>query len=680
MNRKMNGLIIGAAASTLLLLAGCGSINTSPNPSAQLQTGTVGVVISDDPTQDWATIGVEVLSISLTPQGGGTAVPVYTASSAPPMINLVQLDQLGEILGNAKIPLGTYTSATLTLSADNTGGSCDVLLVASADPEVGFDVPAGTTVPCSQIAFAGATGTAPNTTVTLPITLATPLTVTENSSNALDLEFDLKHPALLVEHQPVGATAPTWVVNFNGPVRHHPRPDLTKLFLRHIYGQAVSVSTTTTTDDTLNISRAFPVHPITSPETATVPSTSTIPILADTVNGTLFFNLDNSNTPTTIDNFSTVASELPGMYVRIAARYQVNGTLVAARVYASSKFNTIWQNPEGHVLHVNTAKNVMWVTTEDGNAKELAIGSETNFYYGSSNTLIGTGTGFFDGTTPGNLPNIARGFKVNATIDPLSAATPPVALSVEIDIARYDGVISGPPNNTDFEYIRTFADADTATRPSTDNYTGTIDYINSASANTTPAGAAVDGFYYWDLGFPTLPTTGSNAVTDFIAATSGWTNFGGVLGTLKPVGMTYATWNNIAAPNTWSAPWTVLIPVEAPLGTVTTPPSDVSNPTFTYTVPVPTAAAATAPTAQAATVELTTASGSATLVYQVDRQSAAAAIVTITPQDISNPTTLATVVGNLKAGTPIKVFGVPQSTGDIQAYVLFYYTSVVSTK
>jgi len=94
----------------------------------------LNVLVGDDPTQDWATIGVKVLSISLTPQGGGNDVTVFTAASPAPTINLLQLDQLNEILESATIPAGTYTAATLTLS----GNAGDVLLVASANPETGF--------------------------------------------------------------------------------------------------------------------------------------------------------------------------------------------------------------------------------------------------------------------------------------------------------------------------------------------------------------------------------------------------------------------------------------------------------------------------------------------------------------------------------------------------------------
>jgi hypothetical protein len=669
MNPKIRFFIAAVVVAAFLPLAGCNSGSLVSNTVAtQAQTGTVNMIVSDDPTEDWATIGVKVLSVTLTPQGGGTAVTVYPAASAPPMINLVQLDQLGEILGNATVPVGTYTSATLTLAANNTGTSCDVLLVASGDPESGFGVPAGTTVPCSQIVIAGAQGTSPNMTVPLTINLATPMAVTSTASSALDLEFDLRHPALIVEHQPVGAATPTWVVNFNGPVRHHLRPDLTQLLLRHTYGQAASVSTDNTT---LTIEKAFPVHPIASPETATVVTADTLPILADSVNGTIFFDLDTSSTPTTIKDFSTVAKTLPGLYVRIAARYQVDGTLVATRILASSSFDKVWENPEGHVLHVNTTTNVMYVTTEDGNAKAIGIGPNTSFYFRSDNTVIGTGTSFFDGKTPGGLPNVARGFKVNVTVDPLSTATPAVALSVEIDVARYDGMITSP-TTTDWDYTRVFAMADA--RGGKDSYNGTLGYIKSTSANTTPAGAAVTGFYWWDFGFPTVIDSGTNAVSDFVSATGGAAKFGGVVGMLQPYGLSNATWNDPAASGTWSALWTVLMPVPAPLGTIASAFSS-STDSFTYSVPLPTAAPANTPVATAVTVDLATASGSATLVYQVDRQGN---VITITPQDISNPTTLATVGGNLLAGVPVKVFGVPQVNGSIKAYVLFYYTHTPS--
>jgi hypothetical protein len=52
----------------------------------------------------------------------------------------------------------------------------------------------------------------------------------------------------------------------------------------------------------------------------------------------------------------------------------------------------------------------------------------------------------------------------------------------------------------------------------------------------------------------------------------------------------------------------------------------------------------------------------------------------VTPQDISNASTLTAVGQNLAVGIPVKVFGVPQTDGSIKAYVLFYYTHTASSK
>jgi hypothetical protein len=655
--------ILGGMGITALLFAlGCGGSSSSSTNTTQNANGAVQVMLSDDPTEDWATIGVKVLSVSLVPQGGGTPVVVYQPST-PPVINLVQLDQLSEIIGNAPVPVGTYTQAVLTLGANNTGSACDVSLVVSGDPEAGFPLSGGTTVPCGQIFITGAQGTAPNMTVPLTLNLVSPLAVTSTSTNALDLEFDLKNPAFIVEHLPASATSPYWAVNFNGPVRHHPRADLTKVLLRHIYGQVASVASD---GSSLTIDRAYPVHPVATPETATVDTKTTLTILPDATNGTLFYNLDTAGAPivpTTIYSFSSVAATLTSPsdeFVRIAARYQSDGTLVATRVFASANFNTVWKNPEGHVLHVNTTTERMWVTTEDGNATPVLIGSETNFYYQSGNTPIGSGTAFFNGTvTTGGLPNLARGFKVNVVLDPSTLTNAfPTAQSVEIDIARYGGTITSP-GNTDFTYTRKFADADTTTRPSKDNYSGPLNYISSSSANTDQAGNAISGFYWWDFTFPTVPTEGSTAVSQFISATNGAVNYGGTVGALNAVGLSNATLNDPGASGTWAADWAVLLPTPTPIGVIGTAYSSNNN-NFVYTVPT-----TGTPAAQPVTVDVSTTSGSSTLVYQVTLQNG---VVTVTPS----------VATNLTAGAIVKVFGVPETNGNLKGYVVFYYTGTPS--
>src|SRR5579863_5172315 len=137
MERIMLRRALLAALGTGLaaVLAACGGGGSaSNNGTPPTQTGQLQMLIGDASSDDWAEIGVKVLSIALIPQGGGANVTVWTAPSPAPTLNLEQLDQLGEILGQATIPAGTYTGAVITVAA-NQG---DVTLVVASNPETGF--------------------------------------------------------------------------------------------------------------------------------------------------------------------------------------------------------------------------------------------------------------------------------------------------------------------------------------------------------------------------------------------------------------------------------------------------------------------------------------------------------------------------------------------------------------
>ena len=649
MRSKLLRLIFGLAiAATPFLSIGCGGGSTSSTGSTTqtpaVQSGNVNMLVSDASTEDWATIGVKILSIALVPQGGGTPVTVYTAPTPAPVINLVELDQLSEILGNLTVADGTYTSANLTIS----GNPGDVLLTASADPEAGFAGTAGATIPSSQIDIEGTTGSAGSLTVPVSVSFVSPLVVTAGSSNALDLEFDLAHPAFIVGHVPVTTGTTMWAVNFNGPVRHHPVADITRLVLQHAYGLVTAVSSDNTS---ITITKEYPTEPPVNPETAVTGSQS-IQVLADATNGTIFYDLD-AKTTTTIKSFSAEAPTIVGKNVRIAARYQSNGTLVAVRIWSSSTFNNVYVSPEGHVLHVNTSTDVITVQNEAGVGVPLTVNSSTQFFFRTpwnavaDTTPIGTGTAFL------TSHNFVRGFKVHASVvDPL--ATPLVAQSIDIENARYDGYISGT-TTTGFTYTRNFHTA-------SDDYVVNLDFISSGTANgNDSSGNPITGFKYWNFTFPTVLTDGSGVTTSFTSATNGAVNFGGTAGILNAYGETYAIWNDPAAPNAWAVPEVGLMPVSAPLGTVASGYT-VGTGMFTMTV---------LGGVNAVGSTLSTTSGSASLVYQVDRTNN---VVTISPVDITTTAGQTTVTNNLTPATLVKVFGVPQASGTIKGYVVFYYT------
>jgi hypothetical protein len=175
MKSLVSQLALGVSiAATMLFQIGCGSGGSSspaPTPTPQPQNGTVNLLVGDDSTEDWATIGVKVLSVSRTPQGGESDVAIYTAPA--PYINLLQLDQLSEIIGNSSVPVGTYTAATITVG----GNPGDVIRTASADPEPGFAAAPGSTILSSQIQILGTKGSTGSLTVPVKLTLDAPLVV-----------------------------------------------------------------------------------------------------------------------------------------------------------------------------------------------------------------------------------------------------------------------------------------------------------------------------------------------------------------------------------------------------------------------------------------------------------------------------------------------------------------------
>jgi len=469
--------------------------------------------------------------------------------------------------------------------------------------------------------------------------------VNGTQSNALDLEFDLAHPAFLVGHTPPGAGTTLWAVNFDGPVRHHPVRDLTRLVLRHAYGNVTAIAADSSS---ITITREFPTLPAVNPETA-VATTQSLQILADAANGTLFYDMD-AKTHSVIKDFSAEAS-LVGKYVRVAARYQENGTLVATRIWAGTQFNTVWLSPEGHVLHVDTVNNVVTVTNESGRPVAMTVDANTQFYFrapqsgASDSTPIATGTAFIANH------DLVRGFKVHATaVDVL--ATPLVAQSIDIETAAYDGTISAP-DATGFTYTHKF-------RTATDDYVFTLGYIAQATPNgTDPSGNAITGYKWWNFAYPTLLTSGMNAIGEFVSATGGSVNFGGTVGAVPTHGVSFGVWNDPANPNTWSAAASVITPSLLPLGSVAT---GLVNNAFTMTVPGGTAAA---------TVDVNTTAGSATLVYQVDRTNG---IVSVSPVDITTSSGLTTLTNGLAVGAPVAVYGVPQADSTLRAYVLAYFT------
>src|SRR5579872_3064518 len=638
-SNKNRLLALSLASAILAACGGGGGGSMNPPVNSAPQSAPMSVLVSDASSEDWATIGVKVLSIALVPQGGGANVIVYSASSSPALMNLVQLDQLNEVLANTSVPAGTYTGAQITISA-NPG---DVLLTVAADPEPGFAGTPGATIPSNQIQIQGAQGATGSLTVPVKVVFDSPLVVSANQNNSLDLEVDLAHPAFIIAHTPPAAGGTTlWAVNFKGPIRHRRIDDIAHLVLRHMYGNVNAIASDNTS---ITITRDEPVLPVVNPEQP-VATAQSLQILADATNGTLFYDVD-AKTRTTIKDFSTEASTLVGKYVRVAARYQENGTLVATRIWASSDFSKVWLSPEGHIVHVNAANDAMLVSNESGGLTRVMVDANTQFYFHESlnPNPIGSGPAVLASNT------VVRGFKVHvAVVDPL--ATPLVASSVDVETAAYSGTISAA-NLTSYTQTHVF-------RTASDDYSVNLDYISAQTANGMDgSGNPVSGFKWWNFAFPTLVESGGSAISDFVSATNGGVSFGGTAGSVSAWGASYAIWGDAANPTGWAIADTILVPTPMPLGTVAT---SLANDAFGITV---------TRGSNVATVDVSTTSGSATLVYQVDRTNG---VVTVSSIDITTASGLTALANGLAIGSKVEVFALPQPAGTLKAYVIVYFT------
>lgn len=682
--RKMiSAILLGSVAA-----CGGGGGSSMSNMNVAPASVAVPVVISDGPSRNWAMVGVKVLSISLIPQGGGAPVSVYSASVAnAPTVNLIQLDGVAELLGNVTVPAGTYTGAQITLSA-NPG---DVTLSTNSDPDVGFPAPANTAINPSQIQIGGTAGSAGSQTVAFTVNFTSPITA--SSAGAIDLDFDIGHPAFLIDHALSGGSL-VWAVNFDShSVRHHPVGDITKLVLRHTYGTVTAIAAAAAgAPSTLKISKVFPTHPIVSPETDVQPNPAiTLTFQADSTNGTVVTNLTGltAATPTTptsalVKDFTDSTTAIgntnvnalltsAGATVRVRARYQGDGTLVATHVWvsdaatvtgtgATNAFNDVWVGPEGHVLHVEANQNVLFVTS-DGWTPEKILVDPTVTTFSFHGTTISDPTSNTLGTTPLAALNIRRGFKVTATGG--SASTP--ATTLDIETADFNGpitpapAVSPPASVTYSDVFNTVAD----------DFGVTLPFVSTAYAQNL-AGQSVKGFQFWDFAYPSVLSPGSsNSITPvaaFQTATSGTLTIGNA--TLFATGRTHAIWGDpsLNTPSSgWYAPWAILEPTQLPRAVVTTAGLGTAiNAVSPLSV---TFAGASAPT----TINVSASSGSATLVYVINRTNNQ---VTVKPLDITQTNDLATLNSDLSQGTTVRIFGVPQATTpvSINAYVLAVFT------
>ncbi|MDP2877530.1 MAG: hypothetical protein Q8O00_15185, partial [Holophaga sp.] len=381
----------------------------------------------------------------------------------------------------------------------------------------------------------------------------------------------------------------------NLQVRHKPHGPLHQVYLRHLKGQVTSVAADSKSL-VLRTERG-------KDKTLTV----------DATNKSLFYDLDT--TPVApVASFTVPASLTATKYAKATARFQSDGSLTAVRVWYSSEASKLrpWM-PEGHVVKVDTTLNQIRVLRENGIPAILQVNANTQFFFQSGTTAIGTGTSF--------LSNVSRGFKVHVTVaNPLE--TPMVATAIDIHRGVFEGDITAADAST-FTYSKAFhADATTDTR--------TVGYDA--------------GFSWWNFTFPTTASTDKSAFLAKAMPASG----------PHARAMSTLNWVN----SSWAAKVAVFLPSQ-----LSRTPQTISGAysggtmNVTYT---PEGGSVTT-----LTVKLSTTPGSMPLVTEFSKTGM---IVSVTPL-----TSEAQWTAKLITDAKVQVFGIPDGTGKLDAYFIHLF-------
>lgn len=173
---------------TSFLVAGCGSsLTSSANNNSQAATGSSFVIGTDAPMASVISFDVQVMNISATDQNGNTVQLL----SGSPTVDFARFNGLQTLLDMNDVPVGTYSSVTITLGT----GTIGYLDTSTAEPSV-QSMPANIS---------------PNSVM---LTLSNPMIVAQASAPVgLHLDFDLRKSIGVTNGQINGSVTPTFTAN-----------------------------------------------------------------------------------------------------------------------------------------------------------------------------------------------------------------------------------------------------------------------------------------------------------------------------------------------------------------------------------------------------------------------------------------------------------------------------------
>jgi hypothetical protein len=361
--------------------------------------GKLNVLLTDGPTDDWQEVSVVLKSISLHRHDGNSWEDVWTADPAnlaAGKINLVDMSGVATILTeNATIPVGTYNMMKIVIDTD------PATMTLLDDQENPID-PANITV------------VDPSGKGEIKVDLSPAITVAEDGTETLLVDFDLAHPLS--------------IVNLDGKVvislkvRHKALP-------RHLkdiqFARTIGDITAAAADGA-----SFTIKTLQESELTFGVNANTIYVDADT---------------NAAGNFDGLKALVDSGAALVASNMNSDGSLYARRVWYAASIDTLPQfTPEGLVRRVgDNWLRIMKKETEtlppDGDHHRCDWNSETVFVDANTNWTFQDGVQMGKGTSI--LRTIAKGFRVEVTfVD--AAASPKVAASINVHSAHAEGLVT----------------------------------------------------------------------------------------------------------------------------------------------------------------------------------------------------------------------------------------------
>jgi hypothetical protein len=390
-------------------IAGFGALTSCNMTGGGGGTGSLTMLMTDAPSDDWTEVTVHFLSASLHVKGSDTWVDFWAATqgdTASGKVNLIDLSGVSDILNAKPIQTGTYDRIKLLM---NTTTGTDSMRLVTADGAV-ID-PANITV------------VDPSGIGEIKVDLSPNLVVEPDTNNIVAIDFDLAHPLS--------------IVNFDGKVvislkvRHKRLPlNLTRIQFARIMGDI----TAATADP--NGTAQFTLKTV---QGASVDFGG---------NGNTFY-VDVTSGTAVSGNFDGLKALAGTGAALVASNMNSDGSLYARRVwYADTIDKLAIFTPEGLVRWVgDTWFSVQKKTTEaastgdhhhrcDWNAETVFVNADTTWNF--QGTDMGEQAKGLAG-----LQYIRRGFRVEVIyVD--ENVTPKIAKSVNIQYAHAEGIVFEP--------------------------------------------------------------------------------------------------------------------------------------------------------------------------------------------------------------------------------------------